>query len=302
VLRDPAHEMEAVIEPSHGNIATSLKVRGQEFLWMPAGWDGASLAGIPFLAPWANRLGGDAFHANGKRYSLNPGLGNLRRDGNGLPIHGLLSFSSYWKQVVSWPEETTCRLEFWRYPDLMAQFPFAHSIEMTYGLRGGALEVRTRIENHAAEPMPLAIGFHPYFRLPGSPRDTWKVHVGAREHVELTPTLLPTGRRDAVTLPDPAPLKGTILDDVFTGLVRDANGRAEVRLEGERQSLAVVFGTKYQVAVVYAPAGRDFVCIEPMTALTNAFELAYEGRYPELQSIPAGSVWQESYWVAPSAG
>jgi aldose 1-epimerase len=292
--------MEATVEPALGNIATSLRVRGQEVLWMPANWDRMSMAGIPFLAPWANRLDQDAFYANGKKYFLNPGLGNFRRDGGGLPIHGLLAFSPYWKPVVQGPDEVTSRLEFWRYPELMAQFPFAHSIEVTYSLREGAFEVRTRIENHAAEPMPLSIGFHPYFRLTDSPRDAWKVHVGAREHVELTPGLVPTGRRGAVTLADPAPLAGTVLDDVFTNLARDARGRAEMRLEGKRQKLAVQFGAKYLVAIIYAPADKEFVCIEPMTGVTNAFQLAHQGRYPELQSIPAGGVWQESYWIVPS--
>src|ERR1035437_1297233 len=51
------------------------------------------LCGVPFLAPWANRLDGDAYWANGKRYLLNPNLGNVRRDGNQKPIHGLLGFS-----------------------------------------------------------------------------------------------------------------------------------------------------------------------------------------------------------------
>ena len=32
---------------------------------------------------------------------------------------------------------------------------------MTYRLRGGVLEVATSIVNLSAEPMPVAIGFHP---------------------------------------------------------------------------------------------------------------------------------------------
>ena len=34
--------------------------------------------------------------------------------------------------------------------------------------------------------------------------------------------------------------------------------------EGERQSIAVAYGPKYPVAVVYAPLDRDFICFEPM--------------------------------------
>ena len=37
----------------------------------------------------------------------------------------------------------TSRLEFFRLPDYMAQFPFAHTIDMTYRLANGVLEVET---------------------------------------------------------------------------------------------------------------------------------------------------------------
>ena len=35
-----------------------------------------------------------AFFANGKKYALNPELHNYRLDGNQLPIHGLVNYSS----------------------------------------------------------------------------------------------------------------------------------------------------------------------------------------------------------------
>jgi aldose 1-epimerase len=54
------------------------------------------------------------------------------------------------------------------------------------------------------------------------------------------------------------------------------------------------------VAVVYAPRGRDFLCFEPMAAITNAFNLDHSGVYRELESIPAGGTWRESFWIGPS--
>jgi aldose 1-epimerase len=55
----------------------------------------------------------------------------------------------------------TNKLEFYRNPQWMKQFPFAHILQMTYRLQDGVLEVQTRIENLSIEPMPVAIGFHP---------------------------------------------------------------------------------------------------------------------------------------------
>jgi aldose 1-epimerase len=54
--------------------------------------------------------------------------------------------------------------------------------------------------------------------------------------------------------------------------------------------------------VVWEPAPppgqtRDFICFEPMTAVTNGVNLAHDGKYSTLQSIPAGARWTESFWV-----
>jgi aldose 1-epimerase len=308
-LADATRHMEVSIVPSVGNLAYEFKIGGRNLLWFPYSGPAEfkakpALCGIPFLAPWANRLDQDAFWANGKKYLLNPDLGNLRRDPNGKAIHGLLAFSPAWKIVELKAGASgamlTSRLEFWRYPDLMAQFPFAHAVEMTYRLRGGALEVETVVENLSAAPIPIAIGYHPYFQVPGTPRDSWKVHLAAREHVELSADLIPTGARTPVDHPDPYPLAGTQLDDVFTSLVRDEDGRSRFWVQGGEAKISVVYGPHYNVAVVYAPAGRDFICFEPMAAVTNAFNLAQAGKYPELQSVPPGGRWHESFWVTPS--
>ena len=44
------------------------------------------------------------------------------------------------------------------------------------------------------------------------------VHVAARDKLTLSPQLIPTGERTPVEFPDPLPLKGVQLDDVFSNL------------------------------------------------------------------------------------
>ena len=339
-LADAVHKIQVSIAPSVGNNSYEMTVNGKPVFWSPypsvselqksaqaAGRGlqrnsnpadlpapGESVVrqllkkpaflGNPFLAPWANRLDRDGYFANGKSYTLNPALKNYRSDPNRHPIHGLLSYSNLWQVVRSGADENgawvTSRLEFWRYPDLMAQFPFAHVIEMTYRLRDGALEVETAIENLSNEPMPLAIGYHPYFRLGDTHRDSWRVHLAARDQVLLSDALIPTGELKPVDLPDPVSLTGRQLDDVFTNLIRGADGRAEFWVESGAQRVSVLYGPKYKVAVVYAPPGRDFICFEPMTAVTNAFNLAHDGKYAELDSIAPRATWHESFWIKTS--
>jgi aldose 1-epimerase len=306
-LTDAAHKTQVSIIPSIGNMAYELKVNGANVFWWPyqslADFKAKpGFAGNPFLGPWANRLDQDAFYANGHKYSLNPDLGNIRRDEFKHPIHGFLSYVPWEASSVGSDTNSawvSSKLEFWKHPEWMAQFPFAHNLVMTYRLHDGALEVKLMIENFATEPMPLSIGFHPYFRVPDAARDQWTVHVAAREHVRLSDQLIPTGQTNPVELPDPYPLAGGQLDDVFSALQRDANGLATFWAKGAKQRLSVVYGPNYAVAVVYAPKRKEFICFEPMTAITNAMNLAHAGLYASLPYVPAGGHWEESFWIRP---
>jgi len=309
-LGHPAHAIEVGVVPSIGNMAYEFKVNGKNVLW----WPYATLAemrakpqfgGIPFLAPWANRLSEDAYYANGQKFRLNPDLGNIHRDQNGKPIHGLLNYSPDWKVIDVEADGSgawvTSRLEFWKHPEMMAQFPFAHSIEMTYRLSADALEVRTVIKNLSADPMPVGIGYHPYFQILDAPRDQWKVHLAAQDHFVLSNLLIPTGVTKPLEFPGLFPLAGVSLDDVFS-----VQGHLESKMlptfsvQGAQQKISVTYGAKYPIAVVYAPPGRSFICFEPMSIITDAFNLAQAGLYKNLQSIPPDGEWRESFWITPS--
>ena len=228
----------------------------------------------------------------------------------------------------------------------MKQFPFAHTLEMTYRLADGVLEVRTRIENLSVEPMPVAIGFHPYFQLTDSTREDWMLSIGAKTHWLLADNKIPTGETEPGDkfFPDrhAVPLKDFDLDHVFGDLDRDAQGRAVMSVKGKAQQLDVLLGPNFDrsccirrtrrtraAAVVarrarrgarprrrrrrrrrgtgdaaHAPrrhlANRGFIAFEPMVGITDSMNLAHKGLYKELQSIPPGGTWQESFWLRPS--
>lgn len=320
-LEDAKSQTELAIVTAVGNVAFELKVKGQNILYFPSATLDEfrvrpRLGGIPFLGPWANRLDEPAFYANGKKYPFNMELGNV----NGpRPIHGFLSSTDKW-QVVEVKSDAssawvTSRLEFYRQPQWMAQFPFAHTIEMTYRLRDGVVEVSTTVQNLSAEPMPLSIGYHPYYRLTDSPRDEWTLAVGARTQWLLNADKIPTGETEPIEklFPDPraVPLKAYNLDHVFGDLIRDSSGRASVTVSGKTQKLEILIGPKYRALVMFAPTGqgggggrgpqdRNFIALEPMVGITNAMNLAQRGLYKELQYIPAGQTWQESFWIRPT--
>jgi aldose 1-epimerase len=310
-LTDAAHGVEVSILPSLGNRAYQMKVQGKNILYYPSGdltehSKSPSLGGIPFLAPSADLLDEQAFWANGKRYGFNMSLGNVRGE---RPIHGLLTDSPLW-QVTELAADAhsarvTSRLEFWKYPDFIAQWPLAHEYEMTYCLADGVLEVKLTIANLSADPMPIVIGFHPYYQIPGIPRDEWVVHFPARIHVVADEHQIPTGEMRPLDIPNPLPLRGRTLDDGFTDLERDGEGRAHFWIESGDKRIETLFGPKYPVATIYLPAAppgetREFICIEPLTAIISGVNLVRQGKYSGLQTLAAGSKWSESFWIRAS--
>jgi aldose 1-epimerase len=307
-LTDTSQGVEVSILPSIGNRVSEMKVHGKNILYFPS-TDLAELqkkpdlSGVPFLAPWANRLDAESFWANGKQYTFNMTLGNVRGP---IPIHGLLANSDLWEITELKADRNsahlTSRLLFWKHPDLMAQWPFAHEYEMTYQLAKGMLEVRLTVTNLSAEPMPVAVGFHPYYRLPDTPRDQWIASIPARKIVIADSRLVATGEFMPYDLPRPLPLKGHPLDTGFADLERDADGRAHFSIEANGKKVETLFGPKYPASVIYAPPStegqpREFICFEPMTGITNAVNLNHEGKYPDLQTIAPGAKWTESFWI-----
>jgi aldose 1-epimerase len=316
-LTDAKHQIVVSIVPSVGNVAFEMTVKGQNVLRWPYESTAAfrakpGLSGIPFMGPWANRLDEQAFYANGRRFAFDMDLGNVR---GAIPIHGFLSSTDRWTVVEAKADGTaawvTSRLEFFREPLWMKQFPFAHTIDVTYRLQDGVLEVRTRIENLSTQPMPVSVGFHPYFQLTDSPRDEWTISVAAKTHWMLAPNKVPTGETEPIekVFPDPsaAPLRDHDFDHVFGDLVRDMSGGATMTVKGKAQQLDVTVGPNYRAMVIYAPRpqqgataaaqSRNFICFEPMVGITNAMNMAHKGLYKELQSIAPGGTWQESFWI-----
>jgi aldose 1-epimerase len=120
----------------------------------------------------------------------------------------------------------------------MKQWPFAHTIEMTYRLSGEVLEVATTVVNHAAAPMPVALGCHPWLELTDSPRDEWTIIVPASMSWLQSRQKVPTGVTEPTGdfLPGfKGALKDYNIDDVFIDLVRDGQGLATAVVKGRNQ-------------------------------------------------------------------
>jgi aldose 1-epimerase len=123
-LTDAAHGVEVSMAPGIGNRAYEMKVHGKNIstfrLPMWANFRSGPDSPAYRFWPWADLMSEQAFWANGKKYTFNMELGNVR--GN-MPSHGLLVNSPLWKvtRVAADAKSAyvTSRLEFWKYPDLV---------------------------------------------------------------------------------------------------------------------------------------------------------------------------------------
>jgi aldose 1-epimerase len=267
-LRLEAGDLGATFVPQLGMIGASLEHRGEELLGqrngLPAYEARGSTMGIPLLHPWANRLSGLQYEVGGRHVAIDPDSPLVRRDPNGLPIHGLLAASPYWRIDSGDQATLKASLDFGAHPELLEAFPFPHEMHIEVALDGETgLRVETRVQANQGSPVPISFGFHPYLTLPGLPRGQWQVELPVEEHLILDEHGIPTGATEPARV-EPGPLGERTFDDAYRGI------KGPFALAGGGRRVEVSFEHGYGFAQAYAPEGQDLICFEPMTAATNA--------------------------------
>jgi aldose 1-epimerase len=227
------------VDPAAGGRMASLVVGGHELLVTEA--DGPIRWGCYPMAPFAGRVRAGRFVFRDRVYQL-----PLTLPPNA--IHGTV-LDRPWSVTTRSDDRVVLET------DLGPDWPFRGEAIQRVTLLPGGLEAT--LELRAAEPMPVALGWHPSFRrtIAGSAAD---LDFEARWMYARGPDGLPNG---ATIPPTPRPW-----DDAFTELVIPPRltwpGVARLDLRSDAP-FWVVFDE---------PA--DAICIEPQTAPPDAFNLA----------------------------
>lgn len=269
--------IEAIFVPEAGMICCSLRHRGEELLGQLGGLrryvESRATMGIPFLHPWANRLGKSRFEVAGHEVNLALEDLPLRHDNAGLPIHGLLSAARGWKVErhgeVDGGGVLAASFDFGAYPQLLAAFPFPHRVGIETTLVEATLTIKTTVHATGDVSVPISFGFHPYLQLPGVERADWEIEAPVREQLPLDENSLPTGGRKPTRI-EPGPLGDRVFDDAFLA-PPEAKPFA---LSGGGRRIELQMGPGYRFAQIYAPDDTDAVAFEPMTAPTNCLVTA----------------------------
>lgn len=295
MIHDPAArsvaagDIEAVFLPARGMLCASLKRRGVELLRRVEDLEAAaakgSTAGIPLLHPWANRLSGPRYTAAGRQVDLDLSSPLLHLDGLGLPMHGVPWALLAWEVTESRQDFLAAKLE-WNRSDLLAVFPFNHRLEMTAIIRSEELMIETTLIA-ASDPVPVSFGFHPYFGIPDLPRDEWRLTLPGMRKVLLDQRGIPTGEEV-----DSNPLDGPLRDLQFDDGFAVTQERAAFSLSGAGLRITVEFLEGFRYTQIFAPKGKDFVAIEPMTAPANALISGHD-----LQLAQAGAKFRTAFRI-----
>lgn len=255
--------------PSAGMIGISLTDDGVELLGQRRGLDkyisDGKTMGLPLLYPWANRLSTNTFDADGTLVDIAPDGAGVRTDPNGLLIHGLLAAHKDWQIVSETAGELLASFDFASHPELLASFPFPHTLDIAVTLVARTLRIRTVVSATGDVAVPLCFGFHPYLQLPGVPRDQWLVETPAMRHLAVDDRGIPNG--DSTEQSTRRELLGdSTFDDGYDEV---ADGSVFAVSAGGRR-IEVRFVQGYPAAQIFAPPGENVICFEPMAAPTDA--------------------------------
>jgi galactose mutarotase-like enzyme len=264
--------LRAAFVPGAGMVCCSLLHEGKQLLSQRSGVrayaDRGSTMGIPLLYPWANRLSGFSYGAPPDTVRLSKHDPRLKLDANGLPIHGVIAGNLPW-ELDRGGEDQSDRLRArmrWQAPELLEIFPFAHQLEIDARIIEQTLTIETVVRADSGVAVPVSFGYHPYLTIPASERSAWEVELPLMRRLLLDAQMIPTGaaepfERRRLQLAD------SDWDDSFADPERPAIFVVSAAA-GRRIELELLEG--YSYAQVYAPAGENFICFEPMTAPTNA--------------------------------
>lgn len=213
------------------------------------------------LVPFSNRIRDGRFRFGRHSVVLLPNMAGQR-----YPIHGhgwLVPWS------VTARSETELSLAYSHAADA---WPFDYEAWQRFTLEGAALSIEIGLRNTGSEPMPVGLGLHPYFhrgsgmRLSAAVAGVWlgDEEVMPTEHVSPPPP--------AMRLDD-ARVDSLVLDNCYTGW----DHRARLDWPEWRASLAIAATPPLDFLVVYSPPSRHALCVEPVSHVNDAVNLAARG-------------------------
>jgi aldose 1-epimerase len=229
------------------------------------------------LAPWPNRVDRGRYRYEGTAYQLDISEPELD-----TAIHGLVRWVP-WTVV----EHERHRLVLGHRLLGGSGYPFRVDLSVDYELDAtGGLTVRMSAHNAGTGPAPYGHGMHPYLTM-GRPVDECTALVPADRYLPVNERSIPSGPAEDVTgtpqdFREPRRMRNSLVNHAYTGLSRDADGRATARLSADGRTVSLWADASFPWLQVYTAdevPGADRrmgLAVEPMTCPPNAFATGHD--------------------------
>jgi aldose 1-epimerase len=214
------------------------------------------VASFPMI-PFANRVGGNAFNFDGRRYEF---------EANNPPeiyhVHG-----TAWQRA--WTAKQTKQSKALLTLEVADPANYSYRASQHFDLYEDALILRTSVTNAGTRPMPFGFGHHPWFI-----RDADTVIQFRSHSFHLTEPEYMVGER--IKLPDelsydlPGPLPDRFRCSDYGGW----DGNATISFPTRGVGLTMQADPIYKHLFLFADPSRAVFCIEPQTNAACAFNRA----------------------------
>jgi aldose 1-epimerase len=230
--------------------------------------DARSSACFP-LVPYSNRIGHRRFQWQGQNHSTAVNFNDTPHS-----LHGV-AWLRPWDVVSS--SGTEAELVYRHAAD--AHWPYAFDVSQRFVLTSDGLTLHLAITNRAEQIQPVGLGWHPYLpRRPGA-----RLQVEVSERWDNDASGLPTHR---VAHPGiDAAVCDLDLDNCFGGW------QGSARLDDEQVSLRLSSSLAH--LVVFTPKDKPFYCVEPVSHVRNAIQMAEPAAHG-LRALAPGATFEAS--------
>jgi aldose 1-epimerase len=224
------------------------------------------------LVPWPNRIQDGSYEFDGRSHQL-----PLTEPEHGNAIHGLVRWAP-WRATER--ESGRVVMEHIVYPQ--PGYPFTLAIGIEYELDQTGLSVRTTATNIGTDSCPYGYGQHPYLRIGGGTVDALELKAPGGRVLTHDERDLPVGTEavdgTGFDFRVGRAIGDTKLDNAFTHLERDEDGRARVRLRDTHNGAELTLWVDESLEYLMLYTGDDrpdvsrrSLAVEPMTCPPNAF-------------------------------
>lgn len=224
------------------------------------------------MLPWCNRIKDGLLRFEGKAYQL-----ETTKD-DGTARHGDVRKRAWMIDKMSATHiKTSLDSAYSSGINGPVNWPFRFSAEAEYRLEGREFIWELRLTNIHTEPVPAGFGHHPYFVKPEG-HNAPLVEIPCSHYFELT-NYMATGAalpvKPELEFRRQRGLGSREINDVLTGRTTDAP--ATIRYPQWDITLEMHSAPLFEHILLYAPAGKPYFAVEPMTNVSDGFNLYADG-------------------------